>query len=201
MSERQGTLPLVSKYDPLRELLRRQNAKTLTLTFDQINDLVPGGLPSSAYRHRPWWGNDSSGGHVQAAAWGNAGWAVDDIDPAAQTVTFTQVQRGALATWAEVFERQPAHWGLRGDPYVWQEMAERLRGQPVPATRAQSLAVLLRTFADVVGVEVDEAHAGDNVYCEGLAHGGMSSGQVHLVTWRERLLPKLASRAGDSAGE
>jgi len=54
----------VSEYEPLRELLRRQDATRLTLTFDRINDLVPGGLPPNAYRHRPWWGDDSSGGHV-----------------------------------------------------------------------------------------------------------------------------------------
>lgn len=106
-----------------------------------------------------------------------------------------------MPAWAEVFERQPAHWGLRGDPYVWQEMAERLRAQPVPATRAQALGVLRRTFADVVGVEVNEVRAGDSVYCERFAHGGMSSGQVHMSTWRERLLPMLANRVGDSGGE
>lgn len=191
----------MSKYGPLHELLRRQDATTLTLTFDQINDLVPGGLPASAYRHRPWWGNDSSGGHVQAVAWRDAGWVVDDVGSAEETVTFTRVARPASPTRAGVFERRPAHWGLRGDPYVWQEMAERLQGQPVPATHAQSLALLRRTFADVVGVQVNAIRASGTVYCERFAHGGMSSGQVHLGSWRDRLLPMLANRVADSAGE
>ena len=47
----------------------------------------------------------------------------------------------------------------------------------------------------------NEVRAGDSVHCEGFAHGGMSSGQVHLGTWRERLLPMLANRVGDSGGE
>lgn len=71
----------------------------------------------------------------------------------------------------------------------------------MPATRAQALGVLRRTFADVVGLEVNEVRAGDSVYCERFPHGGMSSGQVHLGTWRERLLPMLANRVGDSGGE
>ncbi|MFI1654899.1 hypothetical protein ACH4ZU_08225 [Streptomyces sp. NPDC020472] len=35
-----------------------------------------------------------------------------------------------------------------------------------------------------------------HVYRERYAHGGVSGGMVHLDTWRQRLLPLPAERAG-----
>lgn len=53
--------------------------------FDEIANLV-GGLPPSAFRHRPWWANDAR--HVQAAAWMAAGWRTEAVDLDRRQVTF-----------------------------------------------------------------------------------------------------------------
>lgn len=45
----------------------------------------------------------------------------------------------------------------------------------------------------------NEVRAGDSVHCEGFAHGGMSSGQVHLGTWRERLPFRCSPTASATA--
>ena len=47
----------------------------IQLDFVEIANIV-GGLPASAYKHRPWWGNDSK---VEAQAWRSAGWHVDAV--------------------------------------------------------------------------------------------------------------------------
>lgn len=78
----------MSKYDGLREYLRRRSTTLVRLSFDQVAKLVPGGLPTSAFRHRAWWANELGGSHVHAAAWLDAGWRVDSVDLEARWVTF-----------------------------------------------------------------------------------------------------------------
>ena len=84
---------VVAKYDGLAELLRRQRGEQIKLTFEQVANVVPGGLPPSAYRHRAWWANESNGPHVHARAWSGAGWLVVNVDFASRTVTFGRARR------------------------------------------------------------------------------------------------------------
>jgi hypothetical protein len=83
----------MAKYDGLADLLRHQRGEYKTLTFEQVADAIPGGLPPSAYRHRAWWANESDGRHVHARAWCGAGWHVSTIDLAGRTVTFSRAGR------------------------------------------------------------------------------------------------------------
>jgi hypothetical protein len=85
----------MAKYDGLAELLRRQLGEQVTLTFEQVADAIPGGLPPSACRSRQWWANEPGGRHVQAKAWCGAGWHVSYVDLAGRIVTFSQVERSS----------------------------------------------------------------------------------------------------------
>ncbi len=78
----------MAKYDRLAQLLQGQACTAVQLALPDIAAVVPGGLPPSAYRHRAWWSNESSGRHVQAQAWLSAGWQVADVDLAGGLVTF-----------------------------------------------------------------------------------------------------------------
>jgi hypothetical protein len=86
----------VAKYDPLFEHLCRCADGPIELTFSEIEHLV-GPLPASASRHQGWWSNDSAGGHVQAAAWLNAGREVESVDRNRGRVRFSAARwrRGA----------------------------------------------------------------------------------------------------------
>ena len=66
----------MAKYSPLKEQLQRRSISPIEFAFRDIADWV-GGLPVSAHRHRAWWANDRS--HVQARAWLDAGWEVDEV--------------------------------------------------------------------------------------------------------------------------
>jgi hypothetical protein len=60
------------------------------MSFGEINELVPGGLPPSAYRHDAWWSNedDPSSTHSQSRlGWMAAGYTVV-ADRASLRVTF-----------------------------------------------------------------------------------------------------------------
>ena len=59
----------MAKYDPLRDELRRRSQPRLTMTFAEIGQLVPGGLPNSAYQYPAWWANEREPkSHVQQLA-------------------------------------------------------------------------------------------------------------------------------------
>jgi hypothetical protein len=81
-----GHAVVVAKYVGLVELLGRQQGERLDLTFEQLANVVPGGLPPSAYRHRAWWANEADGRHVHARAWTGAGWVVGGVDLAGRGV-------------------------------------------------------------------------------------------------------------------
>lgn len=81
-----------SKYEPLYRHLRRREEDELRLSFAEIEALLGATLPPSARTQRGWWSNRSQGA-VQAAAWIAAGYHVEDLDLAAEQVTFHRPHR------------------------------------------------------------------------------------------------------------
>jgi len=65
----------MGKYDPLRDLLKRQRDTELELTFAEIERIIGGMLPNSAARPQ-WWANvkDPDTTDVQRNAWQDAGY-------------------------------------------------------------------------------------------------------------------------------
>jgi hypothetical protein len=80
----------VSKYEALREHLDRQHGDQITMSFDQVAAIVPGGLPASAYNHQAWWANEAYGSHVEARAWLDAGFRTTSVSLTARRVTFVR---------------------------------------------------------------------------------------------------------------
>ncbi|MGE5464869.1 MAG: hypothetical protein ACM3PS_16015 [Syntrophothermus sp.] len=70
------------KYTPLEKYLRELPAdqKEVVLSFEQIEDIIHGKLPSSAYGYLEWWENEKEGNHVNSRAWANAGWKVETVN-------------------------------------------------------------------------------------------------------------------------
>lgn len=80
----------MAKYDPLRDHLRHLGVDSVTMTFDQVAALVPGGLPDSAYNHQAWCANESTGSHTHARAWLEAGFRTRALSLTARRVTFAR---------------------------------------------------------------------------------------------------------------
>lgn len=95
-------------------------------------------------------------------------------------------------TLSALFQPAPIQWGLRGDPYLWQEMSETLATLPLPPSEAQLAAILDDTFERLVGLSPDSTQS--SVFVERHSHGGMSSGGISLVFWRDNGLPLLLAR-------
>jgi hypothetical protein len=81
----------MSKYDALARTLSELDGDSITLPFSRINELLPGGLPQSAYDHRPWWANRSDGSGSQSQGWQSVGLETSDVDMDAEKVTFNRV--------------------------------------------------------------------------------------------------------------
>jgi hypothetical protein len=69
----------VSKYSGLRDRLRSSGKSEIRMSFNEISDLVPGGLPPSADRHDAWWSNEDGPGSTHSQSrlgWMAAGYRV-----------------------------------------------------------------------------------------------------------------------------
>lgn len=78
-----------SKYQPLLDFLRGSDQNEITLSFVEIERLIKESLPNSAKSKRAWWSNRSKGA-LQASAWIEAGYRVENVDFDQQCITFRQ---------------------------------------------------------------------------------------------------------------
>ena len=117
-----------SKYQPLLDYLHECDRSEVTFTFAEIEILINNQLPASARNKRAWWSNRTKGA-LQASAWMEAGYRVEDVDLDEQRVTFRKanltptVRRvGDTVLWnAELIRALRRHMGL-----TQAEFAERL---------------------------------------------------------------------------
>ena len=98
-----------------------------------------------------------------------------------------------VGTIADLFEPEPATWGLRGDPYLWRSMRTMLAKRVLPSSERELVDILHSAFRWVTGNDINDQTT-DRIYREELARGGMSSGQVDLEVWRNVLVPLLIER-------
>ena len=95
------------------------------------------------------------------------------------------------ASLARIFQPPPTRWGLRGDPYLWQEMEQTLAAVPLPASPAAVDDLLASLYLQLVG---EAPRAGRHTFVARFAHGGMSSGYVDADFWLTQGLPLLQRR-------
>lgn len=90
-----------------------------------------------------------------------------------------------------LFAPEPVQWGLRGDPYLWREMAEHFKDVRLPDSPAELLAALEEAFFKLTDHPVSHPR---HIWMDRHAHGGMSSGGIAPAFWREKGFPLLLSR-------
>lgn len=98
----------MAKYEPLAQFLKSQGTSQVPMTFGEIERLLAGKLPVSAYRHRPWWANEAAG-HSHAKAWLAAGYETAQVDMAARKLVFrrkTAKGHGGMSEPARPFLRE-----------------------------------------------------------------------------------------------
>jgi len=96
-------------------------------------------------------------------------------------------------SWPTRCFRQPKHWGLRGDPYLWFELHETMRLLPKPSGTDHFrlyIEVCLRYLAGDDILNPDQK----TVHVERYPLKGMSGGSVCPPKWVEDLVPLLVDR-------
>ncbi|MEY9891035.1 hypothetical protein ABIA31_004700 [Catenulispora sp. MAP5-51] len=98
-----------------------------------------------------------------------------------------------VGTIGDLFDPEPATWGLRGDPYVWRSLRTMLAKRVLPTAERDLVEILRSSFRWLTGSDMQDKTT-DRIYREELARGGMTSGQVDLEVWRNVLVPLLVER-------
>lgn len=80
------------KYAPLFQHLCALDAPHWRPTFADIERLLGFALPNSARVHRPWWANQTNGGHSHALAWQATGWRTSEVDLLAESLIFERLE-------------------------------------------------------------------------------------------------------------
>ncbi len=75
----------MTKYKPLIDRLCGHSGEAWCVSFQELEGLLGAPLPKVARTDRSWW-TQASRPHV--VAWTAKGWAADELNPAAQTVSF-----------------------------------------------------------------------------------------------------------------
>jgi len=95
----QATVPVRSapsrgrrlKYAPLGDYLRGIAQNAVTLSYQQIEEIIGASLPPSAHNHGVFWAN-AGGTHVWAVEWMAAGWKVTSYSLTEKRVSFARIQ-------------------------------------------------------------------------------------------------------------
>lgn len=95
-------------------------------------------------------------------------------------------------TVSAIFEQKPVQWGLRGDPYLWEDLQSAFASIPLPCPVSQFVEQFNILFIELTNQTLNSEN--EHVYIEKYAHGGMSSGHISLTFWKERALPLLIGR-------
>ena len=66
----------MGKYDPLFRHLNFNGNLQVALSYAEIENILSATLPTSAYKYKEWWDNNS---HVQSKSWRDAGYKVDCV--------------------------------------------------------------------------------------------------------------------------
>jgi hypothetical protein len=98
----------MSKYEPLEHYLKSQTGNEVRMRFQDVERVLGGRLPPSAYRHRPWWANEAAG-HVHAKAWLNAGYTTEQVDMEGKKLVFKKIGSAAPAAGLNEEGRAFAH--------------------------------------------------------------------------------------------
>lgn len=92
---------------------------------------------------------------------------------------------------SSLLERKPEKWGLRGDPFFWDELKQRTQTIRLPETKADLEKLLLKLFKELIG---QEPAYGESIHVDRYRANGMSSGIVCADYWLEKGFPLIIKR-------
>lgn len=99
---------------------------------------------------------------------------------------------------AKIFEESPERWGLRGDPYLWDDLEKCFINIFIPYSEDDFRKEMYYNFQKLTGFKIDLK---ENMYIPKYIHGGMSSGMISSDFWLNTALPLLIRRLNELNNE
>ena len=96
---------------------------------------------------------------------------------------------------SKCFENKPIRWGLRGDPYLWDEMKKKTELITLPVTVNELNKLLHGLFKELTG---ENPQKGKNIFVKRFDNGGMSGGVVNSDFWIDNGFPLILKRYEES---
>jgi len=92
---------------------------------------------------------------------------------------------------SKYFDKEPAQWGLRGDPLLWKELKLAFQEVNTPTSAIELEHLLHKHFKKLTG---KSPQRGTDFFMKKYDEGGMSSGMVSSDFWLERGFPAIIQR-------
>ncbi|MGB2872348.1 DUF7662 domain-containing protein [Psychrobacillus psychrotolerans] len=73
------------KYLQLQQFLKTNSSECITLSFENIEQVLGFKLPNSAYKYSAWWSNNI-GSHTQAHSWIDVGYKTQSVQLGNQVI-------------------------------------------------------------------------------------------------------------------
>jgi hypothetical protein len=94
-------------------------------------------------------------------------------------------------TFTDLFWPRPEQWGLRGDPFLWDELSACLAAVVLPNSAQEVISSLEEAIMRLTGATFDGQ---DAYFVERYGGGGMSGGHISRQYWASTGIPLLVSR-------
>ena len=91
----------------------------------------------------------------------------------------------------DLFAVEPDAWGLRGDQFLWRELAETFADTPLPEDTGELQRMLETAFWDATGNTLSFC---SEVLVERLAKEDQTRGGVSCALWRYKFFPLIVRR-------
>ena len=91
----------------------------------------------------------------------------------------------------KIFEKCPEQWGLRGDPYLWDDLKTHLLETTTSFSEESFRSEIYSMFEKFTGRKIDSK---EYIHVEKYRHGGMSSGMIDPEFWLNTAIPLLVER-------
>lgn len=92
---------------------------------------------------------------------------------------------------SKYFDTNPSGWGLRGDPFLWEDLKSKFQKMNVPVSALELDRLLHKFFKELTG---EPPKRGNNIFVERYSKGGMSSGMVSSDYWLEKGFATIIQR-------
>lgn len=92
---------------------------------------------------------------------------------------------------SEIFDSKPLQWGLRGDPYLWDDLQKVFNAVEVPHNEEAFLHELLSNIELLIGGTLNQDSI---IFVEHYNKGGMSGGSISGDFWIRKAIPLLIKR-------